>query len=380
MSLAQYAEKFQSLKPDKSSGHAKPHKVCMMFAVMDLIELGHIQNNHIYYDDLLKQRFSWHFSRLKQKNDAENPFLPFYHLQSSGWWHLDVAPENQQAFKSIKSATDSNIKKLVNFAYLDETLFELLLVPESAAVLRNCLTSNLDSMEEQYGRWAKSIGKSDKTIQNYLGALKNSIPKWMDEVGVSDKGLLGISSFTEYQKIVSKTYEVKEFKEYNARGKGMYSAAINSYKDFLLDITQADIKQDIDEIILDKNIPDTQKAVMVNARVGQGQFRENLIGYWKGCAVTQYPNYRFLIASHIKPWSKSNNEERLDPYNGLLLLANIDKAFDLGFISFSEKGKIMISEHLEERQTLGIHPEMNILVSKKHQDYLAFHREMQFRL
>jgi predicted restriction endonuclease len=80
----------------------------------------------------------------------------------------------------------------------------------------------------------------------------------------------------------------------------------------------------------------------------------------------------YQVASHIKPWAKSNNEERLDPYNGLLLLANIDKAFDLGYISFDDRGLILISEQLDDYQSLGINEQMNVLLAKQHQDYLAF--------
>ena len=363
MTLAFYNDKLQSISPYKSSGRAKPHKVCMMFAVMDLIEQGHIQDNRIYYDDTLKKRFSWHFMRLKQGNDADSPFLPFYHLKSSGLWHLDVSNENKPAFESIKkkSATDANMRKLVNFAYLDEALFDYLKSPNTAPILRNALTANLDTLEDQYGRWAKSIGKSDKTIKNYVGALKNSIPNWLNDAGVTKQSLLSVGSFVEYENIVSKTYEVREFVEKDKRGNGMYSAAIKSYRAFLSDITQA------------------EKAVMVNTRVGQGRFREDLINHWQGCAVTKFQNYSFLIASHIKPWSKSDNEERLDPFNGLLLLANIDKAFDLGYISFDDRGRILISDHLEEYQALGINTDMNVLLAKQHQDYLAYHREKQFR-
>ena len=61
------------------------------------------------------------------------------------------------------------------------------------------------------------------------------------------------------------------------------------------------------------------------------------------------------------------------------MLANIDKAFDLGYISFNENGRILISEHLEEFQILGIHPNMKIALADQHQDYLAYHREQQFK-
>lgn len=37
---------------------------------------------------------------------------------------------------------------------------------------------------------------------------------------------------------------------------------------------------------------------------------------------------RFLVASHIKTWSHSNNIDRLDIQNGLLLCPNHDALFD----------------------------------------------------
>jgi predicted restriction endonuclease len=379
MRLTYYVNRLQSLRPDRSSGRAKPHKVCMMFAVMELIEQGHIQDNKIYYDDALKKRFSWHFMRLKQSNDTDSPFLPFYHLKSSGLWHLKVSKQNTAAFDSMRSATDTKILSLVDYAYLDEQLFVYLKSPSTAPILRNALTANLDTLEDQYCRWAKSIGKSEKTIKNYVGALKNSIPNWLNDAGVLKQSLLSISSYYEYETIVNKTFELREFVAKDKQGKGMYSSAINSYRAFLSDITQVSAKQDIDNIILDSSISETQKAVMVNTRIGQGRFRDDLISHWKGCAVTKYQNYSFLIASHIKPWSKSENDERLDPFNGLLLLANIDKAFDLGFISFNENGQILISDHLEECQVLGIHSNMKIMLADQHQDYLAYHREHQFK-
>jgi len=379
MTLSYYIDKLQSIRPDRSSGRARPHKVCMMFAVIDLIEQGHINNNRIYYDNILKNRFSWHFERLKQGNDADSPFLPFFHLKSSGIWHLSIKPEEVTSFGAMTSASDASITRTIEYAFLDDALFQFLKSPQTSSILRNALSSNLDSLEDQYGRWAKAIGKSDKTIKNYVGALKNSIPKWLSDAGVAKQSLLSIGSYNEYEQIISKTYEVQEFVEKDRRGNGMYSAAIKSYRSFLSDITQVEVQQDIDNIILDENIPDTQKALMVNTRIGQGRFRDDLISYWRGCAITGYQNKSFLIASHIKPWSQSNNLERLDPFNGLLLLANIDKAFDLGYVSFSETGRILISDHLDDYETLGLDKNMSVLLTNKHQDYLAFHRESRFK-
>jgi predicted restriction endonuclease len=84
---------------------------------------------------------------------------------------------------------------------------------------------------------------------------------------------------------------------------------------------------------------------------------------------------QLLVASHIKPWRDSNKQERLDQYNGLLLLPNLDKAFDLFYISFDKKGEILISDTVETPKNLGITANMQVSVEKPHQDYLAYHRE-----
>jgi predicted restriction endonuclease len=128
----------------------------------------------------------------------------------------------------------------------------------------------------------------------------------------------------------------------------------------------------------DRSIKAADKSSYISARVGQGKYRSKLITYWGKCALTGYSDVRFLVASHIKPWRDSNNTERLDPYNGLLLLPNFDKAFDLGYITFTDKGALIQSDVIENPRILGITKKMKIKVSSQHQDYLAYHRESVF--
>jgi HNH endonuclease len=87
--------------------------------------------------------------------------------------------------------------------------------------------------------------------------------------------------------------------------------------------------------------------------------------YWKGCSVTAFPRIDLLVASHIKPWKASNNFERLDVFNGLLLLPNLDRAFELGYISFNEKGTIIISPTLEHPELIGIDSTMRLNVASE---------------
>lgn len=131
-----------------------------------------------------------------------------------------------------------------------------------------------------------------------------------------------------------------------------------------------------------KNLPKTERDAIVKSRIGQGQFRSQLINYWGMCSVTKCSFIPILRASHIKPWSTSSNEERLDLYNGLLLSPNMDICFDQGLISFDKYGLIIVSQTLssDDKQSLGISNNQKLIkISDRHQKFLKFHRENIFK-
>jgi len=142
----------------------------------------------------------------------------------------------------------------------------------------------------------------------------------------------------------------------------------------------ASLRGDISEIINNSQINNTDKETLVLSRIGQGKFRNNLIAYWGGCAVTGCEEIQALVASHIKPWSECNNEERLDTFNGFLLTPNLDRLFDKGIITFSKSGKIIISSFIssESKMALCVNSKMTINLSKEHQYFLEYHRDYIF--
>ena len=79
-----------------------------------------------------------------------------------------------------------------------------------------------------------------------------------------------------------------------------------------------------------ETLQETTRQSVILSRIGQGQFRTDLIEYWQGCSISGCKQIEVLRASHIKPWRSSSNTERLDLYNGLLLLPNLDACFDSG--------------------------------------------------
>lgn len=123
----------------------------------------------------------------------------------------------------------------------------------------------------------------------------------------------------------------------------------------------------------------TDREALIKLRRGQAQFRADVMDVWRNCcAVTQNNCHKLLIASHIKPWKVSDDVERLDPFNGLMLIATIDKAFDSGLISFDDKGNILISKYFVDFESAGICSTMKIDVKEKNKFYLDYHRKNVF--
>jgi len=132
--------------------------------------------------------------------------------------------------------------------------------------------------------------------------------------------------------------------------------------------------------ILNNNINVSQKRE-IDIRLGQGKYRKNLIKIWGMCAVTKYSKIDLLVASHIKPWNVSTKQEKIDPYNGLLLQPNIDKLFDLGYITFTNSGNIIISKLLTvfDLEYLKISKNMKLFqVFKNNLPYLEYHQHSVF--
>ena len=123
----------------------------------------------------------------------------------------------------------------------------------------------------------------------------------------------------------------------------------------------------------------TEKHDFLARRIGQEKFRRAVLARWGDkCVVTGATS--FLTAGHIKPWSESSDEERLDPANGLALSPVYDKAFDAGLITFSDCGDIVVSARLaHDAGRLGISGRERIVgLSAQHQKYLEYHRLIKF--
>ena len=105
----------------------------------------------------------------------------------------------------------------------------------------------------------------------------------------------------------------------------------------------------------------TERKGLVTSRVGQGWYRREILNRWGNrCSITNCELSQVLIASHIVPWSESNDQEKRHVGNGLLLSPNLDSVFDKHMISFKDSGKIIISNSIKPKDldVLGINNKM----------------------
>lgn len=128
------------------------------------------------------------------------------------------------------------------------------------------------------------------------------------------------------------------------------------------------------------------KQRLVNQRVNQNYFRRILMeNYSRRCCLTGLAIDALLVASHIKPWSKSTPTERLAASNGLLLNALHDKAFDQGLLTIDESYRVHISPTVKKSETANLwlwdfEGEQIELpkVNAPSKDFIEFHNEEIF--
>lgn len=183
-------------------------------------------------------------------------------------------------------------------------------------------------------------------------------------------------------------YRDRHHKSFTYRGRAMLrSYLIFSDRPSKFTFELIDQKYEIADIVADVRaqygIQETEKEAIIKSRIGQGIYRNKAIELWKTCSVTGFSKDNILIASHIKPWKLSNNEERLNPYNSLLLVPTLDKLFDNGYIGFESNGDIKLSNKVSQSDwgKIGVNSSLRLrYVPSETQRFLKYHSEYIYDL
>lgn len=214
-----------------------------------------------------------------------------------------------------------------------------------------------------------------KTSRDYIWRLRFLAQHYLLDESISDERIEHILAEEDIRRIGRESYSTRKAISDFRGGLRKFLAFIKS--DYRKRMQESIIAQ-IKKIESSKMIAETERTAVLQARVGQGKFRRQLINYWRGCSISKCDVTWMLVASHIKPWRVADNGERLDVFNGLLLLPNYDKLFDKGYMSFSSKGTVIYSHLLDATDKRALNLTESLCLSHvevHHKRYLKYHNE-----
>lgn len=222
---------------------------------------------------------------------------------------------------------------------------------------------------------------TEASVGKYRRGLSTT-SKEMQKEGVINKPLEEMD-LLELDLAISIIMNTKSFIKKDTKGNKMYSNSLKRYRCYVFhntDLGQKEVEE-IENLQKDIKLTETEKETLIKARKGQGLFRDKLKEkYNNRCIITDINISQVLIASHIKPWAVSNNEERLSVDNGLLLSATFDRLFDSGLITFKKDGTILISNLISKDNIEKLHLKEGKVYDIKYNpgmdSYLKYHNEV----
>jgi putative restriction endonuclease len=137
--LSKYLHAFKKLHVDRSHGIA-PHKPLLLLSVLQSFEQGRITENRIVITPELVALFKSNWNALViTKHDCRMSY-PFYFLKTDKFWKLVPRHgfENINQMISI-SYSFSNLNTAIEFAFLDEDLYLLMVDKLSNSILQHFL-------------------------------------------------------------------------------------------------------------------------------------------------------------------------------------------------------------------------------------------------
>ena len=220
-------------------------------------------------------------------------------------------------------------------------------------------------------RIAKIIGRSPNSVKMKIGNFGSFDPE------LKKKGIVGLANASKLDE--------KIWNEFNNNWDKLAFESERLIAKFL--------NKNINEIGINEPLKLPQglsKERLVKTRVNQSFFRQSVLSaYNLTCCITGLRIPQLLIASHIIPWSKSDDKtEKTNPQNGLCLNSLHDKAFDKGYLTITPNFKIKISKKLYEIQDDEISKKYFYLYENKNiilpdrflpkKEYLEYHNSVIF--
>ncbi len=137
--LAYYCNCFAKLNVSKTKERGTAnHKPILILSVIELITQQSIVKNQIFVSNELIEIFKKYWSILVANSIYTDAIhYPFIHLKREGFWHVKF----KDTYEGNRIKTTNKLKEKVDYAYLDNDLFDLLQDTFSRQVLVDSLVS-----------------------------------------------------------------------------------------------------------------------------------------------------------------------------------------------------------------------------------------------
>lgn len=193
--------------------------------------------------------------------------------------------------------------------------------------------------------WAARIGRTPSALAMKLGNIASLDPAI---TGSGRKGLVGASS--------SDKAMWREMHDDWTTFASMVETAMESFpisRDLAAEhVERGDTIESVHARSMPK-IPESffgaTRRIVTGVRIGQDFFRTCVLSaYQARCCISGLALPSLLVASHIVPW-KDDEQNRLNPRNGLCLSALHDRAFDQGLIYLTDDLRVSLASKLDRR-------------------------------
>lgn len=127
-SLIAYKNAFSNLHVKIEGGRRFPNKAILLISIMELVRCGYIMKNQIYLDDTIKVSFEYKW-RMYIGTEPPIVWTPFWHMKKEPFWHfkpLHTLEAIENLARPGETASIGKMKREIEYAYLDEILFEII--------------------------------------------------------------------------------------------------------------------------------------------------------------------------------------------------------------------------------------------------------------
>lgn len=219
--LNAYIRDFSNLSVSIRKGKKVPHKSILLLSIIDLIESDELTVNKIELDSKIANRFEAQWKKYISNENIPSVWTPFYHLSSEPFWHFQpkcCEEKLNELLNFAKTVSIGKLRAVVEYTYLDNELFNLLLEVNSRNQLKKTLVDNYVKIYHDTPRYTdfktlQELNLSEEDAAILFGDLRTALERMLPnkKIDASDYYVLTVFPFKSLSDEIPDDYEVENY-------------------------------------------------------------------------------------------------------------------------------------------------------------------------